>query len=467
MRFNVVSLFSGCGGLDKGFELAGPFKVVWANDIYEPACRSFSKNFGLEIVRESAFGKVFCGDVEDADFSTIITRQGIDVVIGGPPCQDFSLIRGSEKRRGVLVKRGRLYVHFIRALVTLQPKAFVFENVKGLMSANEGEAFSQILKDFANLNLRWPEMWHNHKKIVDAVKKSNKIKNYEILFSSVVGFSKIGVPQERERVIVIGIRKDLADQIDFYEAKKKAVEALTGGDDLMTASFPLTPIEAFQGKPLIELEDVYRNIMLEYKEVQRSIHSLKSDQYFSTVWDRMNFEIWHDYLVTNGLSPIINDKVKEKVTKRHEEILKELGYYCKPLHKQYFEDGSNNQIFLEQEHVKLRMSFIPPGENHEFVRGTDYEVAGLMSNIYKRIHPLRPSPTVIARGGGGTWGYHYKREKQRLTNRERARLQTFPDNFLFEGTPTEVRRQIGEAVPPLASKRIANIILKILEKLNN
>lgn len=462
MKFNVVSLFSGCGGLDKGFELAGPFRVVWANDIYEPSCRTFSKNFRLKMTKNPSDTGVFCGDVEGADFLNASSQEEIDVVTGGPPCQDFSLIRGSKKRKGIFVKRGRLYVHFIRALVTLQPKIFVFENVKGLVSANEGLAFAQIVEDFRNLNLRWHDMWKNHKDVVSAVKKTNNLENYEILFSSIVDFSKLGVPQQRERVIVIGIRKDLVDQIDLAEVKRKIGSALTGGDDLI-ASFPLTPIEVFKGRPLNELNEEYKKIMLEFKAVAKNMRSIRCDQYFSTIWNKYNFEIWHDYLVVNGFPSSINEEIKEKVIKKHEKILKELEYYAKPLDEQNFDDGSH-RIMSEKENIKIRMSFIPPGENHEFVKGTEHEVVGLMSNIYRRIHPLKPSPTIIARGGGGTWGYHYERYRQRLTNRERARLQTFPDDFFFEGNPSEIRRQIGEAVPPLASKRIAETILPILEK---
>jgi DNA (cytosine-5)-methyltransferase 1 len=464
MKFNVASLFSGCGGLDKGFELTGSFKVVWANDIYEPACRTFSKNFRLNIVKDPANMGMFCGDVEDVDFSVFSAQEEIDVVTGGPPCQDFSLIRGAEKRKGIAVKRGRLYVHFVRALVALQPKMFVFENVKGLMSANEGVAFTQIVEDFKNLNLRWPEMWKNHKSIVSAVERKNNLESYEILFSSLVDFSKLGVPQQRERVIIIGIRKDLVSRIDLFEARKKIGAVLTGTDDLI-GFFPLTPIETFSGKTLAELESDYKEIMLEFKDIQKTIHSVRSDEYFSTVWSRYNFDIWHDYLFVNNLPLFIDEETKEKVIKRHEEILRELGYYGRSLEGQKFEDDSN-RILPEKEQVKLRMSFIPPGENHEFVRGTKHQVTGLMSNIYRRIHPLRPSPTIIARGGGGTWGYHYKRGRQRLTNRERARLQTFPDDFFFEGTPSEVRRQIGEAVPPLASKRIAEVVLSILKEIS-
>lgn len=465
MKFNIVSLFSGCGGLDLGFELGGPYKVIWANDIYSPSCKTFSKNFRLKITEEpkSIEESIFRGDIENIDFSEISKK--VDVVTGGPPCQDFSLIRGSEKRKGISVKRGRLYVHFIRALVTLQPKMFVFENVKGLKSANGGLALTQIVEDFKNLNLRWRNMWKNYKDVVSRIRRTNNLENYEILFSSIVDFAKLGVPQSRERLIIIGIRKDIANKVNLTEAKDKIGSVLTGSDDL-TISFPVTSIEVFTGRPILELQNFYKKLMMEFEETSRIIRSIRSEQYFSTVWNRYNFEIWHDYLVANNFPSTFNKKIKENVAKRHIEVLKELGYYNKPLDKLYFKDNSN-KILSERENIKLRMSFIPPGENHRFVRGTEHEVIGLMSNIYKRVHPLKPSPTVIARGGGGTWGYHYMKERQKLTNRERARLQTFPDTFLFEGKHSEVRRQIGEAVPPIASKRIAEAVLPILEKISS
>jgi len=97
---------------------------------------------------------------------------------------------------------------------------------------------------------------------------------------------------------------------------------------------------------------------------------------------------------------------------------------------------------------------IPPDENYLFVKGTKWEVEGRgISLIYRRLHPLKPAYTVVAYGGGGTWGYHYRRNRARLTNRERARLQSFPDSFLFKGNTSQVRAQIGEAVPPLDGEK--------------
>ncbi len=117
----------------------------------------------------------------------------------------------------------------------------------------------------------------------------------------------------------------------------------------------------------------------------------------------------------------------------------------------------------ENENVIARMKMIPPDMNHMFVRGTKWGVKSVeMSNIYRRIHPLKPSYTVIAYGGGGTWGYHYRRDRSKLTNRERARIQSFPDDYYFEGNISQVRAQIGESVPYRMGQKISGLVEQIL-----
>jgi len=467
-QHNVVSLFSGAGGLDLGFVQTGKFRVVFANEILLHAATTYSRNFGLKLEScsegpaQAEPNTVLACDVSQVDFSGLSSAR-VDVVVGGPPCQDFSMLRGpEERRRGIEVKRGKLYAHFVRALVALQPKVFVFENVPGLVSANRGMAYKVILEDFSKLNLRWPEV---KKAIAVNGGNGNSVEGYEIVFSRVVDFSALGVPQKRERLIIIGIRRDLvkSDLRLLWSVRSRIEKALSGGPWLFR-KYPLTPIEAFEGRVLTELDGVYKKVMKKWEGVWEEVGTERALKWKREVWDKLTFDIVKDYLFVNGVH-FTSEAELEEAVKQHEAVLRELGYYGTPVQSLKLPD-STAELPEEDPDVVERMRRIPPGENHEFVKGTKWEVKGIMSNIYRRAHPLIPAPTVIAYGGGGTHGYHYDRDRATLTLRERARLQTFPDSFLFHGRKTEIRAQIGEAVPPLASKRIAEAVAGVLEEIS-
>jgi len=126
-------------------------------------------------------------------------------------------------------------------------------------------------------------------------------------------------------------------------------------------------------------------------------------------------------------------------------------------------DAFNNEATKQSATVIERLKHIPPGKNAWYEGIPEHlrmNVKGAkMSQIYKRLHPDKPSYTITGSGGGGTHGYHWS-ENRALTNRERARIQTFPDDFVFEGSKEDVRKQIGMAVPPKAAKIIVEAILK-------
>ena len=107
------------------------------------------------------------------------------------------------------------------------------------------------------------------------------------------------------------------------------------------------------------------------------------------------------------------------------------------------------------------LELIPEGGNFtDIPKNNPLYVKGMISHVYRRIDRNAPAKTIIAAGGGGTWGYHYP-EPRPLTNRERARLQSFPDDFKFMGNVTEVRRQIGNAVPPVGVRAVAKRLLPL------
>ena len=163
----VVSLFSGAGGLDLGFKMAG-HEIIWANDLYGDAVETYRHNIGNHIVCED-ITKVSADDVPDCD-----------IIIGGFPCQGFSV---ANTKRHEDDERNALYKQLIRIIDAKQPKFFLAENVKGLTNLAKGKVFQMILQDFTNLGYK--------------------------VTSKVLNAADYGVPQTRQRVIIVGVRNDL------------------------------------------------------------------------------------------------------------------------------------------------------------------------------------------------------------------------------------------------------------------
>ncbi|MEG4634494.1 DNA cytosine methyltransferase [Microcoleus sp. AR_TQ3_B6] len=322
----LISLFSGCGGMDLPFHKAG-FEVVWAIDSNKYACKTFSRNIADVIINDS---------IENIDIAQV---PEADICIGGFPCQDFSLIW---KRPGLEGTRGNLYTYFLDFVNKKKPKAFVAENVKGLLSANNYQAIKQIISDFESIAPGY------------------------LVKPKLYNFADYGVPQFRQRVLLVGIRMDTGfnfvhPQPEYGPNRKKPYR---------TAGEALKNVEA-----------------------------------------------------------VLDNNKHHKIQTRTVEILNRIQ---------------------------------PGGNFADIPKDSPYYVKGMISHVYRRIHPDKPSSTIIAGGGGGTWGYHYL-EPRSLTNRERARLQTFPDDFVFEGSTTEVRRQIGNAVPPEGIAAVVEALIPLFK----
>jgi len=311
----ILSLFSGCGGLDLGFHQAG-YQTVWANDFEHWACETFTSYFGKGIIVE--------GDIEKIDPYNDSSIPACDIILGGFPCQDFSMIW---KRPGLDGERGNLYKSFLRFVDAKQPKVFIAENVKGLLTANNKKAIQQIIKDFESI-----------------------MPGY-IVTPKLYNFADYGVPQFRERVLIVGVRIDTG--FDF--------------------------------------------------EHPAPTHGPKGQLPYFTAGDAI---------------------------------------------------ANANQIPFNNEHMRIAdrtrdlLNMISEGGNFtDIPKDHPLYVKGMISHVYRRLKLDEPSKTIIAAGGGGTHGYHWP-EPRALTNRERARLQSFPDDMIFKGSVADVRKQIGNAVPP-------------------
>lgn len=423
----MISLFTGAGGLDWGFHHSNNYELVIANEILKPHLKTYADNHKINLIDIKEYENnekvAVCGDIHDLN-----VPLKTDIIIGGPPCQDFSVLRGSDNRAGFTVKRGKLYEQYLKIIKSSHPDVFVFENVPGMVSANKGAAYEAIQEDF-----------------IDA--------GYELVFNDVLNMADIGVPQARKRLIIIGVKKDL--NLDSVEVDGIIDKYLR---NKYLAKYPLTPIEVFEGKILTELDVKYKKIMKSFEHCMDDIYNEESVKW-GEEYSKLTFDITKDYIAYNDIKDFDEKEFKQALNE-HEKILKLLGYYDKKV-DQPFHDDTNNRGRRNRKIIE-RMHHTPPYYNFHAVDNTEWKVKGLMSNIYRRIHPLKPSPTIIAYGGGGTGGYHYEYDRQGLTNRERARLQTFPDNYLFNGKSTEIRAQIGEAVPPLSSYWIEKVVNEIL-----
>jgi len=289
----VLSLFSGAGGLDLGLLQAGN-EIIWANDIDQSAVETYRKNIGTHITY---------GDIKGIDIASL---PDTDVVVGGFPCQGFSL---ANLRRKVDDERNRLYMFFYSAIEEKQPMFFIAENVKGILSLGGGSIVQQIISDFENAGYT--------------------------TFIQLVNMADYGIPQIRQRVFIIGQRKDLNREKLFCFPQK------TNSRD-------------------------------------------------------------------GELRPWIS--IKEAI-----------GHYPEP-------NEPNNYL------------------NHIC---SAYKVEYRNFTGHRMTDPGKPSPTILARGNGkgGVCAIPHYNGKRRLTIRESATIQTFPESFEFVGLKNSCYRQIGNAVP--------------------
>lgn len=340
VRHTIGELFCGPGGgglgakkvIVKTGDINHIFEHSWASDIDMDSCKTYSKNVLLS--NQSVSSKVICGDARELALDDPFLFPKVDGFLFGFPCNDFSIVGES---KGIKGKYGPLYKQGLRILNRSDnPKWFLAENVGGLTSANEGQAFRIIINEMRDAGY----------KIV-----AHKYK-----------FEEYGVPQNRHRIIIVGFKEDLGIEFKVPKPFSYRISAETALRDIPTNA-------------------THNERTKQSSKVIERLKHLKAGQ-----------NAWHPDL---------------------------------------------------PDHLKLN------------VKGAR------LSNIYRKLNPDLPAYTVTGSGGGGTHMYHWS-EPRALTNRERARLQTFPDEFEFVGNKESIRKQIGMAIPPDGAKILLEAILKTL-----
>lgn len=410
MSLNLVSLFSGSGGMDLGFKRMG-YNILWANDFDKDAVNTYKNNIGNHIV---------LGDITNIDFNNI-TNEKVDVIIGGFPCQGFSV---NNKSRNMNDKRNFLYLELLRAIKILKPKFFVAENVKGLLSMEKGKVIDLIINDFEELGYK-----------VD----------YKVLNSA-----DYGVPQQRERVFIIG--NNIGVENVFPKEEYFDYEGLEG-----------TLFEGYLGE------------LKKYKTSKEAIGFLKDLEIQN---GKINEFVYHKG--EKIYNHIASTKVQDKFWGRKYAV--DQADICDYL--RYWRNKSEWSTKKIDEHFGYKHTaghwFRKDNKSGSIPKPSDWlelkEILGFDDKYDKEVltfeeKPIkfeqslritnwdRPSDTITA-----TSPEIHVNKSRRLSVRECAILQTFPNDFVFTGSLNSMHRQIGNAVPVLMAEKVAKVVERQIKK---
>lgn len=332
MAYKYIDLFCGAGGLSLGFDKAG-FENVFSVEFNPDFAKTYKRNFPthnliIEDVR----------NIDNKEIRKLVGNEDVDVIIGGPPCQGFS-IAGNIGRTFIDDERNRLFREFVRFVTCVQPKMFVMENVAAMATHLKGKTIKTIVEAFENAGCGY------------------KVK-YEVLNSA-----NYGIAQERRRIVVVGVRSDIDSEF----------------------SYPAKSDEVFTIKDVID-----------------DLPKLVSGQ---------------------------ESEVPNHVAMKHSAQMLEKMSYVK--------DGGDRMDIPE----KLRPK---SGDIRKYIRYDSTKPSVCVTGDMRKI-------------------FHYEQNRA-LTARELARIQSFPDDFIFEGTSIQVQQQIGNAVPPKLAYQIA---MQVEEALDN
>lgn len=354
--YNVMDLFAGVGGLSYGFSKIPEFRIVAANEVDRDIARAYSLNH-----RDVKMINRDINELTEACLRDILGDTRIDIVVGGPPCQSYSTLG---KRR--LDDRANLFLQYKRVLGILQPRAFVFENVTGILSMNNKALFKEVQREFSELG-------------------------YQLKYQ-VLNAMDYGVPQQRERVILVGFRGE-----NRFE-------------------YP-TPTHGEGRKPYVTLRDALGDLPALRSGQTGADYERAADNEFLR-WVRAN------------AGEKLTEHSAPKNGKRLIRIMESL------------QEGQSKDDLPEE---------IRPGSGY--------------GNTYAKLWWDRPSTTITRNFAcPSSSRCIHPRDSRAMSIREGARLQSFPDDYIFYGSSGKKRLEIGNAVPPLLSMAIAEKMLEAMQK---
>ena len=342
-KYTFIDLFSGCGGLSLGFEMAG-YQSLLAIDNWQDALDTYKRN--------NPTARTLCADLSKIDPEEIKKEYNIDrvsVIIGGPPCQGFSIAG----KRIIDDERNKLYKSFVGFVRCFMPDAFVMENVPNILSIGGGIVKESIIKDFSELGYNL---------------------TYKVLLAS-----DYGVPQNRRRAVFVGLKEGC---FSFPTP---------------TITTPITTKEALSDLPDKSIAD--------------------GDAY-----------------------PLSAQSVYQQMMRKGVETL------------------HNHQATIHTEQTTRIISMVPDGGNYKDLP-EELQQTRKVHIAWTRLNSKKPSITIDT---GHRHHFHYSFNRV-PTVRESARIQSFPDSFIFTNSKTSQYKQVGNAVPPLMAKAIAEQLLLTLK----
>lgn len=361
----IIDLFAGCGGLSLGFMKDG-YTVDKAVE-YDASIANTYKMNHPEV-------DVIVDDIRNIDHSGVFKRGDADVIIGGPPCQGFSMA-GARIRHGFIDDpRNYLFKHYFNVVKTVKPKVFVMENVKGMLTMQNGKIFEEIMHVFSDPEMLDGEPYELHYRVVKAV--------------------EFGIPQKRERLIIVGTTIKGIDFDNLWERTR----------EIITKEIPTYFDE-------VSVQDAIGNL-----------GDATADGVLSSPTPETAYE---KYLAGN------NGRITNHTQTKHSAIAVD------------------------------RMSRVDNGQNFTAL---EEKINSVHSGSYGRLSWEEQAPTITTRFDTPAGGrFIHPVANRTLTPREAARIQSFPDDFVFYGNKTSICKQIGNAVPPKVSYFLAKLVDGIIE----
>ena len=395
-NYTFIDLFAGCGGLSEGFYKCG-YKALLHLEIDSVACETLKtrmKYYGYD--NKEIDDAVLCADITGENIIAEIdnrVKETVDIIIGGPPCQAFSSVGRAQSPDSMNNDpRNYLFENYLKILNHVKPKMFIFENVKGILTAKPKgvKIFERIIR----------EMSETYNVVDDAGVVLLNAADY-------------GVPQIRERVILIGVRKDI-DYINVNQIYSDIRKTNSNDDENLPDYF--TVKDAIADLPKLLPGESANKVIAESKNTKNA------------------------YLekISNDSSLVYNHEAR----------------------KHNAQDIERYRILSSHKNWQLKdLQNVRPDLVHHDPKH--------FSNRYTVQEWDKPGKTVVAHlyKDGNLFIHPDPEQARTFTVREAARIQSFPDDFVFEGSRTQQYKQVGNAVPPLMAEAFAKTLKNYLDKI--